>query len=86
MSKAWQGGSTRRWRRVRAAVLQRDQGRCQVQGQGCTGAATTVDHIVPRSLGGGDALDNLRASCQWCNASRGNETRTNPRPRRISRW
>ena len=38
---------------------------------GRTGA-TSVDHVVPRSLGGTDADDNLIPSHLPCNAARGN--------------
>lgn len=31
MSRAWKVGSTRAWRRIRAAVLDRDGHRCQLQ-------------------------------------------------------
>ncbi len=37
----------------------------------CRGAATTADHIQPRSLGGGDELGNLRPACRSCNSRRG---------------
>lgn len=37
----------------------------------CRGTATTADHITPRSLGGGDELENLRPACKPCNSSRG---------------
>lgn len=30
----------------------------------------TLDHVVPLSRGGGNGLDNLVASCQWCNGMR----------------
>lgn len=64
-------GSTRAWRRVRAAVLERDGHVCQVQ-LVCDGAtATVVDHIRPVIEGGSDDPTNLRASCQPCNARRG---------------
>lgn len=33
----------------------------------------TFDHIVPRSLGGGNTLDNLRLAHQVCNRRRGND-------------
>jgi 5-methylcytosine-specific restriction endonuclease McrA len=32
----------------------------------------TVDHIVPKSLGGSDALDNLALACRHCNERRYN--------------
>jgi 5-methylcytosine-specific restriction endonuclease McrA len=31
----------------------------------------TVDHIVPRCLGGGDDPDNLRCLCHRCNSAQG---------------
>lgn len=36
------------------------------------GARLTVDHIVPRSMGGPDELWNLVAACGKCNSSKGN--------------
>jgi len=55
-------GSTKAWRRIRAVVLKRDRYLCQYCGQ----PANTVDHRVPRKLGGGDELDNLAACCVRC--------------------
>ena len=60
-------GSTDRWRKIRAKILQRDQYVCQYCGQD----ATTVDHIIPRSKGGNDLPDNLIAACNRCNYSKG---------------
>ena len=36
--------------------------------------ATTSDHIIPRSLGGDDSIDNLRPAHMRCNSARGNMT------------
>lgn len=60
-----------RWRRVRAGILVRDGGLCQIKGPGCTTAATDVDHIIPTDAGG-DWYDagNLRAACRTCNQKR----------------
>lgn len=33
----------------------------------------TRDHIIPRSLGGGDSVQNLRVGCTICNGARGNQ-------------
>lgn len=33
--------------------------------------ATTIDHIIPRALGGTDDLDNLRPAHHRCNSARG---------------
>lgn len=62
-------GSTRRWRRIRAAILLRDHHTCQAfrDGHLCGAKATTVGHIVRREHGGGDGADNLRAECEPCN-------------------
>lgn len=86
MSRAWAGGSTRAWRRVRALVLERDHWVCQLR-LVCQGdRATEVDHVVP--LGeGGDLLDpaNGRASCARCNRVRGGrQAHRVPVPRRWS--
>lgn len=47
----------------RPGVLRRDSNRCGY----CTATATTVDHIVPRSQGGGNTWRNTVASCYRCN-------------------
>ena len=33
----------------------------------------TRDHIIPKSLGGLDLIENLRPACELCNGARGNE-------------
>lgn len=65
-----EAGSSRQWRTLRALILERDAHQCMIHGPGCTGVATTVDHIQPRQLGGTDTAANLRASCKKCNYSR----------------
>lgn len=63
---------TARWKRTRLAVLHRDGYECQLRLAGCTGRATTADHIVPLALGGAmyDPA-NLRAACGHCNSTSG---------------
>jgi hypothetical protein len=62
---------TPQWRRVRKQVLERDGGRCRIQGDRCKLVAAHVDHIVPVDAGGAwFDLDNLRASCAPCNLGR----------------
>lgn len=65
------------WRRIRRQVLERDSHLCQIRSNGCTFAATEVDHIVPTTQGGAwfDPL-NLRASCFNCNNKRVDRKRT----------
>lgn len=74
-------GSTKAWRRLRLAVLERDAWRCQVPvdaagridpaGRPCSLPAETVDHITPRALGGRDDPANLRAACHTHNRRKG---------------
>ncbi len=51
------------------------------QGRKCNGCKEifsfsdmTIDHIIPRSRGGTDALENLQLLCQSCNSSKGAHT------------
>lgn len=54
----------------RRGVLRRDGHRCGY----CEAAASTIDHIVPRSRGGEDTWENLTACCLRCNGVKGNRT------------
>jgi 5-methylcytosine-specific restriction endonuclease McrA len=54
----------------RRAVFVRDGYRCQYCGSG----ADSIDHVVPRSRGGGDGWDNLAAACRPCNSAKRNRT------------
>ena len=47
----------------RRGVLARDEHRCQY----CGARAETLDHVVPRSRGGGHTWDNVVAACRPCN-------------------
>jgi 5-methylcytosine-specific restriction endonuclease McrA len=55
---------------TREGVLSRDGHTCVY----CVGRADTVDHLLPRSRGGGDTWFNLVAACQSCNGLKGNRT------------
>lgn len=55
---------------TREGVLSRDGHTCVY----CVGRADTVDHLLPRSRGGGDTWFNLVAACQACNGLKGNRT------------
>lgn len=59
----------RQWNAIRQQVLERDGHVCVVPG--CNAIATHVDHIVPKSLGGTDDLDNLQAMCRPHNLKKG---------------
>jgi 5-methylcytosine-specific restriction endonuclease McrA len=53
---------------TRRAVLERDGHRCAY----CARRAETVDHVVPRSRGGGHGWHNVVAACSRCNHRKGN--------------
>ncbi|MGB3413518.1 MAG: HNH endonuclease [Microbacteriaceae bacterium] len=55
---------------TRRGVLRRDLNRCGY----CGTHASTIDHIQPKSRGGGDSWDNLVACCLKCNNDKGNRT------------
>lgn len=84
MSASWAGGSTRAWRKVRAFVLDRDQGLCKLRLPGCTTVAEHCHHTRPRALVGDDPR-YLLAACQHCNLSAG-EPEEDPQPRPLTRW
>lgn len=70
------GTSTQRgygafWRRLRAQVLDRDQGLCQpCLKAGRVTAAREVDHIKAKARGGTDELANLQAICLPCHRAK----------------
>jgi 5-methylcytosine-specific restriction endonuclease McrA len=55
---------------TRRGVLRRDAHRCAY----CGKAASTIDHVLPRSRGGGDSWENLVACCLRCNNLKGDKT------------
>ncbi|WP_323099201.1 HNH endonuclease [Intrasporangium sp. YIM S08009] len=55
----------------REGVLLRDRGRCAYCGRY---AATTMDHVQPRSRGGATSWANAVAACEPCNARKGDRT------------
>jgi 5-methylcytosine-specific restriction endonuclease McrA len=59
----------RRVKLSKREVFRRDNYRCQYCGQ--ASAHLTVDHIVPRRLGGRYAWDNLVTACPACNRRKG---------------
>lgn len=53
-------------------VMKRDSYTCQYCGTHQT--KMTLDHVVPRDLGGGDSWENLVCACDACNSRKGNHT------------
>lgn len=54
----------------RKNVFKRDQHKCAYCGRG--DLQLTVDHIVPRAMGGQDTWENLVTACLPCNNKKGN--------------
>lgn len=52
------------------AVYHKTKGHCGYCGCMLPFVGYTVDHVVPRSKGGGNELSNLMASCRTCNTSK----------------
>ncbi len=60
--------------RIRMAVYDRAEGRCEIGGPDCNGRAEVVHHRVHRGMGGrhgvakaeSEALGNLAAACEPC--------------------
>lgn len=57
------------WMAIRARILQRDSGLCQIcKAAGRLTMATEVDHRVPLEDGGSNDDSNLDSVCQPCHA------------------
>ena len=57
---------------TRRNILERDRHTCQYCGY--KGDDLTLDHVIPRSRGGGDSWENLVTACVRCNVKKGNRT------------
>jgi 5-methylcytosine-specific restriction endonuclease McrA len=57
---------------TRRNILERDRNTCQYCDR--KGDQLTLDHVIPRSRGGGDTWENLVAACVRCNVKKGNRT------------
>ena len=57
-------------KRTRFEVLRRDDYTCRYCGQSAPDVKLTVDHVMPKALGGTDAPSNLVAACVDCNAGK----------------
>lgn len=63
-------------RAVYAIVDRRDEGQCRACGRRCSTTATASEHrgehhhVIPRSLGGGDTVENVALICVWCHDER----------------
>lgn len=67
------------WKDIRREILERDDFRCVFCGSGgrFSDIILEIDHITPRSAGGGNEPENLRTLCRNCHVRRhGNVPKT----------
>jgi 5-methylcytosine-specific restriction endonuclease McrA len=60
----------------RRNLFARDRNRCQYCGHVFPTQELSIDHVVPRTQGGGESWTNLVCSCVKCNARKGGRTPT----------
>jgi 5-methylcytosine-specific restriction endonuclease McrA len=94
MSKAWAGGSTRQWRKMRVPVLAQNalpksqggnDGMCQLAiPKVCTGQAAQVHHKLGKA--NGDDPRYLEAVCAACNRHVGDPMKYEPPHKVFTRW
>ncbi|MFN7439028.1 MAG: HNH endonuclease, partial [Phycisphaerales bacterium] len=58
----------------RRNLFARDRNTCQYCGAHYPTSELSIDHVKPRSLGGGDSWENLVCACIRCNARKGGRT------------
>jgi 5-methylcytosine-specific restriction endonuclease McrA len=68
-----------RVKRCRREIFIRDNYTCQYCGQRTH--ELTIDHVIPRSRGGGQSWENLVSACRACNHRKGGKTLTEARLR-----
>ncbi len=61
-------------RLTRKNLMLRDSHQCQYCGKRPSLRELNVDHVLPRSRGGGDSWENLVVSCRICNLKKGRRT------------
>lgn len=58
----------------RRNIFARDENRCQYCGKKFPTSELSIDHVVPRSQGGGTSWDNVVCACVKCNVRKGGRT------------
>jgi len=65
---------------IRWQVFERDNFKCVACGLSASdGAILHIDHIIPRSKGGKDNMDNYQTLCHKCNIGKSNKSQANLR-------
>jgi hypothetical protein len=65
---------------IRWQVFERDDFRCVACGKSShDGAILHIDHIIPRSTGGKDVMENYQTLCHLCNIGKSNKSNKNLR-------
>lgn len=59
---------------IREEVEQRDRLKCRYCGKKVKRGQYELDHVIPYSQGGPDAVDNLVIACKKCNRQKGKKT------------
>jgi 5-methylcytosine-specific restriction endonuclease McrA len=58
----------------RRNLFARDGNRCQYCGKKYPTSELSLDHVIPRTLGGGSQWDNIVCACTRCNTKKGGQT------------
>jgi len=67
-------GKLPHYRKSKNFLYGKQEGDCAGCGEHFNYRILEVDHILPRSKGGTDHLDNLQLLCSYCNRSKGGRT------------
>ena len=55
---------------LRSILLSASMDRCNYCGTAITCESMDIDHVLPKSRGGSDELQNLKAACRLCNGTK----------------
>jgi 5-methylcytosine-specific restriction endonuclease McrA len=58
----------------RRNIFARDKSRCQYCGKRFPTTELSLDHVIPRTMGGDSTWDNIVCACAGCNARKGGRT------------